>query len=138
VAGVTSGTATVRVVRDDDPTAAALAAAGWTSVAESWGARLRVTPSVLTRCAAAVAAAAGAGWELLVLGPRDAAAVVALDAVSVADYPDTVATRHDVPDAGTLAETCAPAPGGPTAPSPRTAGWTPSPCSTRRSAGRRP
>lgn len=94
----------VRVVRSDAPAAAALAADGWTVVAESWGARLRVTPSVLGRCAAAVTAATDAGWELLVLGPWDAEAAVALDAACAADYPDTAATRHDVPDAGTLAE----------------------------------
>jgi GNAT superfamily N-acetyltransferase len=92
----------VRVVRDDDPVAAALRADGWVVAAESWGARLRVTPAVLGRCAAATGAATDAGWELLVLGPQDAAAVVALDTACAADYPDTAATRHDPPDAVAL------------------------------------
>ncbi|WP_159794709.1 GNAT family N-acetyltransferase [Puerhibacterium puerhi] len=94
--------AEVRVLRDGDPAVAALSADGWTVAAESWGARLRVTAAVLGRCAAAVTAATDAGWELLVLGPHDAAAVVALDAACAADYPDTAATRHDVPDAAAL------------------------------------
>lgn len=94
---------TVRVLRSDDPEAARLLDAGALVVSESWGARLTVTPEVLATCRAAVDVARQSGWAVRALAPDDAAALAALDAASAADYPVTVATSHEVPDAVVLA-----------------------------------
>jgi len=93
----------VRVLRSDDPEAARLLDAGARVQAESWGARLTVTPDVLATCRAAVEVARAAGWTVRALRPEEAGAVVDLDAGAAADYPRTAATFHDVPDATALA-----------------------------------
>ncbi|MGW8566462.1 acetyltransferase [Isoptericola sp. NPDC055881] len=92
----------VRVLRSDDPEAARLLDSGARVRSESWGARLTVTPDVLDTCRAAVDAAREAGWTVRALAPEEATALVALDAGAAGDYPVTVATSHDVPDAGEL------------------------------------
>ncbi|MCA5892624.1 acetyltransferase [Isoptericola sp. NEAU-Y5] len=93
----------VQILRSDDPEALRLLDAGASLRSESWGARLRVTPAVLASCRAAVDGATGAGWTVRALAATEAEAVVDLDTVSAADYPHTVATAHDVPDAAALA-----------------------------------
>lgn len=100
---VTTNDPAVRVLRSDDPEAVRLLAAGAPVQGESWGARLTVTPAVAATCRAAVAAVRGAGWTVRELVPEEAAALVELDAGAAADYPVTVATSHDVPDAAVLA-----------------------------------
>jgi GNAT superfamily N-acetyltransferase len=96
-------TDTVRVLRSDDPEAARPLDAGARVVSESWGARLTVAPEVLVACRAAVDAVRAAGWTVRALAPAEVAALVELDTEAVADYPATVATSHDVPDAVELA-----------------------------------
>ncbi|MFC7877270.1 acetyltransferase [Isoptericola sp. NPDC057391] len=100
---MTTNLPAVRVLRSDDPEAARLLDAGARVVSESWGARLVVTPEVLATCRTAVDAARRAGWTVRALVPNDAAALTALDAGAATDYPVTVATSHDVPDAAALA-----------------------------------
>lgn len=100
---MTTNLPAVRVLRSDDPEAARLLEAGARVVSESWGARLTVTPGVLAVCRAAVDVARSAGWTVRPLAADEAPALVALDAGAAADYPVTVATSHDVPDAVALA-----------------------------------
>lgn len=100
---MTTNLPAVRVLRSDDPEAVRLLEAGARVVSESWGARLAVSPEVLAACHAAVDAAGDAGWTVRALVPAEAAALVALDAGAAGDYPVTVATAHDVPDAVALA-----------------------------------
>ncbi|ROS30538.1 GNAT family N-acetyltransferase [Cellulomonas sp. PhB150] len=94
----------IRVLREDDPETEVLRAAGWSVVAESWGARLHVPPdgveqdAVLEACLRAVDEAARAGWRIEQLGPQDAVRIADLDADCADDYPWTPATGHDVPD----------------------------------------
>ncbi len=102
-APVTTNLPAVRVLRSDDPEAARLLDAGARIVSESWGARLTVTSEVLAACRAAVDTVRKAGWTVRALAPTDAPALAALDAGAAADYPVSVATSHDVPDAAALA-----------------------------------
>jgi len=90
------------VLREDDPDVAILLAQGWTTVAESWGARLAVGQDVsaLERAADAVASC---GWRTVQLGAGDACRIVELDAACADDYPRTSVTRHEVPDVEELA-----------------------------------
>lgn len=95
-------TARAVVVRDDDPRLPGMLADGWTVVAESWGARLRVTPQALRHCFSVLAAVREQGWVVRELGPDDVTAIVDLDARSLLDYPDTPQNGHDVPDEDAL------------------------------------
>lgn len=90
------------VLRDDDPRLSGLLAEGWTVVAESWGARLRVTPQALRHCFGVLAAAREQGWVVRELGPDDVAAIVDLDTRCLPDYPVTAQNGHDVPDEAAL------------------------------------
>lgn len=84
----------VRVLRSDDPRCAELEATGWRVVATSWGARLQVTPDLVSRLELLVSAVA-ARVVVRELGPEDAAAVLRLDAVTAPDYPGGAATSHE-------------------------------------------
>jgi GNAT superfamily N-acetyltransferase len=83
------------VIRSDDPRCVDLERAGWTLVAASWGARLRVTPALLERLGKVVARTARSGTRIRELTMSDAQAVLRLDAVTAADYPGGVATLHE-------------------------------------------
>jgi GNAT superfamily N-acetyltransferase len=87
---------------DGDPQGAALIVAGWSVVSESWGARLHVTDDILATCRKVIDEATHAGWQVRALGPADAQAVASLDAAHLEDYPPTMATMHDAPDADEL------------------------------------
>lgn len=90
------------MLREDDPDVAILLAQGWTTVAESWGARLAVGQDVaaLEQAADAVSAC---GWRTVQLDAGDARRIVDLDAACADDYPRTPVTPHEVPDVDELA-----------------------------------
>lgn len=83
-----------RVLRSDDPEVERLLAAGWTVVAESWGARLRDPDP--DRLGALVQRAEGAGYDVRPLTAGELPAVADLEALTAPDYPLTPAT--DVPE----------------------------------------
>ncbi|CAM3773668.1 GNAT family N-acetyltransferase [Occultella aeris] len=87
------------VIRSDDPRCAELEGAGWTVVATSWGARLRVTPALLEGLGQVVAGAGQSGTRIRELTVSDADAVLRLDAATAADYPGGIATSHEPLDA---------------------------------------
>lgn len=82
-----------RVLRSDDPEADRLLAAGWTVVAESWGARLRDPDP--HRLRAHMQRATDAGYDVRPLTDDELPAVADLEALTAPDYPLTPAT--DVP-----------------------------------------
>ncbi|MGY4642560.1 acetyltransferase [Cellulomonas sp. URHB0016] len=93
----------VAILREDDERVAPLLAAGWTVESESWGARLHLTDDDhLARLAARVEQVRAQGWRVVRLGPDQAEAIVALDALCAVDYPWTPATAHDVPGVAEL------------------------------------
>lgn len=83
----------VLILREDDPEHDRRIAQGWTVIAESWGARLRLADDAdLSRYFAAVADAQDAGYELARLTGADASDIAALQARVGTDYPVTPAT----------------------------------------------
>lgn len=90
-------TGEIEIVRADDPRATALLADGWTVVAESWGARLRLgEPPALDVAHAAVADAERAGYEVRELDASSAVALHDVERANHDDYPVGPATS--VPD----------------------------------------
>lgn len=88
---------TTAVLRHDSPDAAALIVEGWTVEARSFGALLEADHVDRARLLALL----GAGPSdvtIRELGPDDVDDVLALDAMTVADYPGGVATRHEAFD----------------------------------------
>jgi GNAT superfamily N-acetyltransferase len=86
------------ILREDDPRRADLEAAGYRIVAESWGARLRLTePPDLTLLKGYADRARAAGFNLRELTADDADALHRLDAANLPDYPDAgPATAHEL------------------------------------------
>lgn len=89
-----TGSPAARVLRSDDPRAAALLDAGWRVAAESWGARLRLAEPPELAPLHALVARAGRTGEISELGVGWAAAVAALEAATHDDFPVTPATPH--------------------------------------------
>ncbi|NQX35050.1 acetyltransferase [Herbiconiux sp. VKM Ac-2851] len=85
-------------VRADAPATADLVRAGWTAVASSWAAELRVPvadeAAVVARLERLVARVSPLA-RIRELTPADADAALALDRATLADYPGGPATRHD-------------------------------------------
>ncbi|MBF4575167.1 GNAT family N-acetyltransferase [Frondihabitans sp. VKM Ac-2883] len=74
-----------------------LVESGFLPVGESWGARLEVSPSVLSLCRQIVFGAEASGFECGELGRSDLRDVVHLESLVAGDYPSTPATVHEVP-----------------------------------------
>lgn len=77
------------VVRVDDARCAELEGAGWTRVAESWGARLRVSTEVDLEPPRQALAALPAELTICELSPDSAQKVHAFDVLTRPDYPVT-------------------------------------------------
>ena len=89
---------TSHVVRSTDPWRAELEAAGYVVVAESWGARLRISEGFDFRALhAAIEHVEASGLRIEELDARFAAALVDLEVDNQADYPCTPATPHQAP-----------------------------------------
>lgn len=93
------------ILRENDPRRAELEAAGYRVIAESWGARLRLSePPDLTVPTGYVDRARAAGFDLRELVPAEAEALHRLEAANLADYPDAgPATAHELLPATDLA-----------------------------------
>jgi GNAT superfamily N-acetyltransferase len=87
---------TIEIVRDDDPRIAALEAAGYRVVGESWAARLRNPDR--EQLTSAVRRASAAGLVVRELDPSSARAMFELESANEKDYPYTPATHHVVGD----------------------------------------
>ncbi|MCD2443710.1 acetyltransferase, partial [Agromyces sp. SYSU K20354] len=81
------------VLRADDPRRDELEAQGWSIAATSWAAQLTAPAADVDRLRTLVDRMRGYG-ELREVREDDIAAVLALDAVTVEDYPGSIATRH--------------------------------------------
>ena len=82
------------VLRADDPRVPALAASGWRATARSFGAQLDADG--LDRAQLRARVDRVAPFVVRELGDADLPAVRALDVATVADYPGSVATRHEL------------------------------------------
>lgn len=88
--GMTNGE---RILRADDPSADALLAAGWAVAARSWAAQLTAASCERARLLELRSRAGGVG-HLRPLTTDDLAAILELDAATLADYPGGAATSH--------------------------------------------
>jgi GNAT superfamily N-acetyltransferase len=82
------------VIRSDDPRVAELSAAGWTVDARSWGASLDAAQIDQQAYRALLTRPTKSGIELRALSAADVEKVLALDSVTLADYPAGPATAH--------------------------------------------
>ncbi len=88
----------IRIVRDTDPRCVELEASGYSLVAESWGARLRLEPGQdLDTYLTAVNLALGKGIDLQELNIEFADALLSLELANNSDYPYTPATARAIP-----------------------------------------
>ncbi|MET4052779.1 putative GNAT family acetyltransferase [Frigoribacterium sp. PvP054] len=85
---------TTVVLRQDSPEAAALLVEGWTVEARSFGALLEADHVDRARLRA-LAVAGPSDVTIRELCPDDVDDVLALDSMTAADYPGSVATRHE-------------------------------------------
>lgn len=88
----------IQILRDDDPRCAESEASGFTLVAESWGARLRLSLNAkLDAYRECVELAHQSGIALQELDVEYSDAVLELELVNNADYPFTPATIRSIP-----------------------------------------
>lgn len=91
------------VLRDDDPRAGELLAAGHVIVATSWGARLHVeSPDAAARRMRMLLAAVGDGYRTAELDASWDEGIAGLEARTHADYPVTPATANPLRDAAAI------------------------------------
>ncbi|UFU05531.1 GNAT family N-acetyltransferase [Ruania halotolerans] len=83
-----------QILREDDPRVTALAAAGWTVTATSWGAEARLDRADRSRLQQLIDRVPD-GLRVRALTAADVPQVLALDASTLMDYPGGVATVHE-------------------------------------------
>lgn len=102
---VTAWPEQTRVLQSTDPARSELEDQGWRVLAESWGARLLPAEEDLPRLRHLVERARAHGYDVVELGPDDAAEVAALDEATSPDFPSAgPATEHVTVDADGAAQ----------------------------------
>lgn len=91
----------IQVLRIDNPRSSELERAGWSRIAESWGARLRIERDTDLNLARSAVAAAPADIRFEELSADAAERVQQLDQATIADYP---VTPQNAPEHRTLAD----------------------------------
>ncbi|MGA1813119.1 GNAT family N-acetyltransferase [Frondihabitans sp. 4ASC-45] len=79
---------------------------GFLPVGESWGARLEVSPSVLSLCREIVVGAEASAFMCGELGRSDLGDVVHVESLVAGDYPSTPSTVHEAPSLRELEAMC--------------------------------
>ncbi len=88
----------VVIVREDDPRCSELEAKGYEVIGYSWGANLRFDDSSdLTMFGERVRRVRNEGFTIRELTSDDLASVSEVESANVNDYPQSAATRHEMP-----------------------------------------